>query len=79
MTENDEVRMTKLEGMTNSTSGYPERGEAESKDSAALTVGIATGFLGFARNGKPVSSPFGRRAFSSFVIVCVGIWRRRLV
>src|SRR5438045_8505426 len=29
---------------------HPERSEAESKDPAALAIGIATGFLDFARN-----------------------------
>jgi hypothetical protein len=56
----------KLEGMTNPTPGHPERSEAESKDPAALPTGIATGFLDFARNDRPVLSSFGLRAF--FVI-----------
>ena len=56
----------KLKRMTNLTRGHPERSEAESKDPAALRTGIATGFLDFARNDRPVSSSFGFRG--SFVI-----------
>jgi hypothetical protein len=52
--------------MTNLTPGHPERSEAESKDPAALPTGIATGFLDFARNDRPVPSSVGFRAF--FVI-----------
>ena len=52
----------KLEGMTNERSCHPERSAAESKDPAALPTGIATGFLDFARNDRPVSSSFGFRA-----------------
>jgi hypothetical protein len=64
--------MTRLEGMTNSTPGHPDRSEAESKDPTALPAGIAMGFLDFARNDKPVSS-FGLHTFfvihhSDFVI-----------
>jgi hypothetical protein len=61
--------MSKLEGMTNPTLGHPERipqTREESKDPAALATGIATGFLDFARNDRPVCSSFGFRA--SFVI-----------
>jgi hypothetical protein len=58
--------MTKLEGMTNSTLGHPERSEAESKNPAALPTGITMGFLDFARNDRLVSSSFELRA--SFVI-----------
>jgi len=42
--KNDEIRMT------NPTRGDPEHSEAESKDPAAPTRGVSTGFLDFARN-----------------------------
>ena len=77
--KNDEIRMTKLEGMMNPTRGHPEHSEAESKDRAALPTGIVTGLkawprglrplrcsLGFARNDRSVPSSLGLRA--SFVI-----------
>jgi hypothetical protein len=38
---------------------HPERSAAESKDPAALSVGIATGFLDFARNDRPSFLSFG--------------------
>jgi hypothetical protein len=63
---NDEIRMTKLEGMTNATTCHPERSAAESKDPAALPTGIATGFLDYARNDSSAFPSFGLRAF--FVI-----------
>jgi hypothetical protein len=63
---NDEIRMTKLEAITNSTLDYPERSEAESNDAAALSIAMATGFLDFAWNDRAVysSSDF----WASFVI-----------
>src|SRR3954468_2722015 len=61
---NDEIRMTKLERMTNPTLGHPERSEEESKDPEVLPI-ITTGLLDFARNDRAVSS-FELRA--SFVI-----------
>jgi hypothetical protein len=77
--KNDEIRMTKLEGMTNPPHGHPEQSEAESKVPAALPTGIATGLkawprglrplrcsVDFARNDRPVPSSRGLRA--SFVI-----------
>ncbi len=70
---NDEIRMTKLEGMTNEMTCHPERSAAESKDPAALPIGMAMGFLDCARNDSPLCSSFGLRALfvirhSSFVI-----------
>src|SRR3954468_13944211 len=62
----DEIRMTKLEGMTNPTLGHSERSEAESKNPATLPIAITTGLLDFARNDRAVSSSFELRA--TFVI-----------
>jgi hypothetical protein len=69
----------KLEGISNSTPGHPERSEAESKDPAAIPISSITGFkawpralrplrcsLDFARNDRQGSSSFVLRAF--FVI-----------
>jgi len=71
--------MTKLEGMTNETTCHPKRSAAESKDPAALPIGMATGLkawhrglrplrcsLDCARNDGLVFPSFGLRAF--FVI-----------
>jgi hypothetical protein len=70
---NDEIRMTNLEKMKNKRACHPEHSAAESKDPAALVIGVATGLLYCARNDRPVPSSFGLRAFfairhSGFVI-----------